>query len=91
MEKREDQSQFLANIVKDKKQELNLPVCILGIAFKPETNLKDGSTALLLIEQLKEMNIEVESFDPYINDEEFYYIIFFIFRNICLFSIKENY
>ena len=71
MEKREDQSQFLANIVKDKKQELNLPVCILGIAFKPETNLKDGSTALLLIEQLKEMNIEVESFDPYINNEEF--------------------
>ena len=71
MKKREDQSQFLANIVKDKKEELNLPICILGTAFKPETNLEDGSTSILLKEQLKRMNIDVETYDPYIDKKDF--------------------
>lgn len=70
MKKREEQSQFLADLVKTKKEELNLPVCILGTAFKSETNLLDGSTALLLKHQLKEAGVEVETYDPNIDEGE---------------------
>ena len=70
MKKREQQSQFLADLIKTKKEELKLPVCILGTAFKAETNLLDGSTAILLETQLKNMEIEVETYDPNINEEE---------------------
>ena len=71
MKKREEQSQFLADLVKSKKEELNMEVCILGIAFKAETNLLDGSTALLLKHQLKEIGIEVDTYDPNIDTKEF--------------------
>ena len=70
MKKREEQSQFLADLINTKKEELKLPVCILGTAFKAETNLLDGSTAILLETQLKNMGIEVETYDPNINEEE---------------------
>jgi len=71
MKKREEQSQFLADLVKSKKEEYNMDVCILGTAFKAETNLLDGSTALLLKHQLKEMGIEVDTYDPNIDTKEF--------------------
>jgi len=71
MKKREEQSQFLADLVKSKKEEYNMDVCILGTAFKAETNLLDGSTALLLKHQLKEMGIEVDTYDPSIDTKEF--------------------
>ena len=71
MKKREEQSQFLADLVKSKKEELNMEVCILGTAFKAETNLLDGSTALLLQHQLKSMGIEVETYDPNIDTKDF--------------------
>ena len=71
MKKREEQSQFLADLVKSKKEELNMEVCILGTAFKAETNLLDGSTALLLKHQLKKMGIEVDTYDPNIDTKEF--------------------
>lgn len=67
MKKREEQSQFLADLIVSKQKELNLPICILGTAFKPETNLIDGSTALLLKHQLNDMGVEVETYDPYID------------------------
>ena len=71
MKKREEQSQFLADLVKTKKEELNLPVCILGTAFKAETNLLDGSTALLLKYQLENIGVEVETYDPHIDKKDF--------------------
>lgn len=68
MKKREEQSQFLADlIIKTRNENNDLPVCILGTAFKPETNLLDGSPALLLKYQLEVANIEVETYDPYID------------------------
>ena len=53
MKKREEQSQFLADLVKSKKEELNMEVCILGTAFKAETNLLDGSTAFIVETSIK--------------------------------------
>lgn len=67
MKKREEQSLFLANLIKEKKELFNLDICILGYAFKQETNLIDGSTAILLKYQLNEMGINVEMYDPYID------------------------
>ncbi len=70
MKKRESQSQFLAQLLKNKKEELNMDICILGYAFKPETNLIDGSAAILLKSQLENMNILVEIYDPHIDNYE---------------------
>lgn len=67
MKKREEQSQFLADLIKKKQEENKLDICILGTAFKPETNLLDGSTALLLKYQLNAMDIDVDTYDPYID------------------------
>ena len=71
MKKREEQSLFLANLIKEKKDLFNLDICILGYAFKPETNLIDGSTAILLKYQLNEMGINVEMYDPHIDMNEY--------------------
>jgi len=71
MKKREAQSLFLANIIKKNIEESGLSVCILGYAFKPETNLVDGSTAILLKYQLNNLNINVDLYDPYIDKYEY--------------------
>lgn len=62
----------LARIVRD----LCLPhypnICILGVAYKPGTNLIAGSHALLVVDMLNvevlqnDHNIEVMQFDPYV-------------------------
>jgi UDPglucose 6-dehydrogenase len=67
IKKREDQSMFLAKLVVRKHLKFNLPICILGKAFKPETNLLDGSPALLLKHQLEEMGYAVENYDPLVD------------------------
>ena len=70
MSKREDQTEFLADLIIKENEEKKLDICILGTAFKPETNLKTGSPAVLLINILKNKGFNVESYDPYINDFE---------------------
>jgi UDPglucose 6-dehydrogenase len=72
MKKREEQSLFLAKIIIENKEKYNLPVVILGYAFKPETNLIDGSTAILLKNQLNSLNIDVEMYDPFIDKNNLY-------------------
>jgi len=67
MKKREKQTEFLANIIIEKHKELGLPVCILGYAFKPDTNLVDGSPAILLKNLLKEHIKSIELYDPHID------------------------
>jgi UDPglucose 6-dehydrogenase len=69
IKKREDQSKFLANLISKKHQETKLPICILGKAFKPETNLLEGSPSLLLKYQLEEMGYNPEIYDPYVDNE----------------------
>jgi len=58
---REDQTEWLANLCMDQ----NLPIVILGKAFKPETNIKTGSPSVLLYNILKDdYNADVKIFDP---------------------------
>jgi UDPglucose 6-dehydrogenase len=65
---REHQTEWLADLC----LEQQLPIVILGKAFKPETNITTGSPAILLFNILKEneKNIEVVNFDPFV-DENF--------------------
>ena len=70
MKKREQQSQFLADLVAKYHTETNLPICLLGTAFKPDTNLEDGSTSLLLKFQLEKMGFTVDTYDPHVDTAE---------------------
>lgn len=70
MRSRERQTEWLANLAIQKASELGLPIVILGKAFKPETNLTVGSPAVLLENLLLSRNVEVSSFDPYIDPPE---------------------
>ena len=64
---REDQTEWLAKIC----MEHNLPIVILGKAFKPETNIQTGSPSLLLYSMLKdEYKADVKIFDPISDGEE---------------------
>lgn len=63
---REDQTAWLAKIIHDTAKEHNLPIVIMGIAFKEQTNLTVGSPALLLIHYLKEWGHNPRVHDPYV-------------------------
>lgn len=87
MKKREKQTEFLADlIIKEFKNAGNKRICILGTAFKPNTNIETGSPAILLKNLLIGKGYEVSSFDPHIStsannlqtwacDENFIYFI----------------
>jgi UDPglucose 6-dehydrogenase len=76
---REKQTDFLANLVEENrryavyspdfsfKEFKNVPVVILGKAFKEQTNLEVGSPAILLKNILAERGIEAEMYDPWID------------------------
>ena len=62
-------SDFLADLVCEQVSESNLPVVIMGEAFKPETNLVVGSPSVLLKNILSERGVESEMYDPQVHPE----------------------
>jgi UDPglucose 6-dehydrogenase len=68
MRAREDQTYWLAKLVEAAHTESGLPVILLGQSYKPETNLVVGSPAVLLGNLLRELGVEHESWDPYIDE-----------------------
>lgn len=68
---RERQTAWLAEITLKEAVKRNLPIVILGKAFKPETNLIVGSPALLLKNFLETKGASIEIFDPVIDDASF--------------------
>lgn len=67
MEARNGQSRYLAHVVRKACDSYDLPLAIMGLTFKPETNLTLDSPSLLLIEHLREMYIQpAYTFDPII-------------------------
>lgn len=77
---REKQTDFLANLVEQNRRYAvyspedfsskgfkDVPVVILGKAFKEQTNLEVGSPAILLKNILAERGIEAEMYDPWID------------------------
>jgi UDPglucose 6-dehydrogenase len=69
MKCREDQTEWLADIIIEKKIKSDLPVIILGKTFKKETNLVTGSPSILLRNILEEKGHRVTMFDPWIDQE----------------------
>lgn len=69
MEAREKQSRELAKIVREYWDTYHLPLAVMGLTFKPETNLTLDSPALLLIEHLLDLYLQpAYTHDPIIND-----------------------
>lgn len=66
---RDQQSRGLARLVAHYARETGLPVAILGMTFKPETNLMDFSAPLLLAEHLQELGIEPRLHDPIVQPD----------------------
>lgn len=67
---REKQTEWLANLAIEKSKECNLPIIILGKCFKKETNLINGSPAILLKNLIEEKINKVKIFDPWIDKNE---------------------
>lgn len=74
MKARERQTDWLANIVAQTVDRTELPVVILGLAYKPDIGLTVGSSSLLLNELLRERGIHAELFDPYVEGHNKYYL-----------------
>lgn len=65
MKVREKQAEWLAGFAKG----VGLPIWILGLAYKPQTSLTDGSSALLLLNILRENHSGIiRTHDPYITN-----------------------
>ena len=67
MAAREKQTEWLASLIVEEQKKSNLPIVILGKAFKPESNLAVGSPSVLLHNILCESHVESEMFDPFID------------------------
>jgi UDPglucose 6-dehydrogenase len=65
MQARENQTQWLADLIAEHAN--GLPVVVLGKAFKPESDLTDGSPALLLASILEERGLEFAHHDRHID------------------------
>jgi UDPglucose 6-dehydrogenase len=62
---REQQTDWLADLM----EQHDLPKAILGYAFKPETNITVGSSAVLLRNLLEERGHDVRMIDPLVTPE----------------------
>jgi UDPglucose 6-dehydrogenase len=66
MQAREDQTEWLAELIIEHAN--GRPIVLVGKAFKPETNLTDGSPALLLASLLHERGIPFEHHDSRVDE-----------------------
>lgn len=67
---REEQTEWLADLIVDEYDHSGLDIIILGKCFKKETNLTVGSPSILLNNLLKEKGCETKMYDPYIDLKE---------------------
>lgn len=69
MDAREQQAKNLARYLKRIQVEKNLPIYILGKAYKPDVDILDGSYSLLLGHYLEEIQAKFYYVDPLTGDE----------------------
>lgn len=67
---REAQTGWLADFAARWHEQTEMSVAVLGLTYKPEVPLTDGSPALLLVSLLEERGISVNVYDPVLNLEE---------------------
>lgn len=68
MQQREYNTEWLAELMWDAMDRTAFPGVVLGRAYKKETNLTVGSCATLLVNLLHEHGVEVEQYDPWVDD-----------------------
>jgi UDPglucose 6-dehydrogenase len=68
MHAREMQAKNMAQYLADLQHVYNLPISILGKAYKPDVDFCDGSYSLLIGSYLKEMDVEFFYVDPLTGD-----------------------
>jgi UDPglucose 6-dehydrogenase len=66
-EAREDQAMWLARMVRDYADSTEMNIVILGKAYKPESNLPNGSPATLVKNLLDRLGRDSLQVDPYID------------------------
>ena len=88
MKCRENQTEWLANLIIKECKSNPRPIYVLGKCFKKETNLVVGSPSKLLDNILKEKGVVCQSYDPYIDKYGFDYPrgIYFIGSNHDIFK-----
>lgn len=69
MHAREMQARNLAKFLKQQQREYNLPIFIMGKAYKPNVDYCDGSYSLLLGHYLDELQAKFFYIDPLTNDK----------------------
>ena len=69
MEAREMQARNLARYLKRLQKDVNLPIFILGKAYKPDVDYEDGSYSLLIGHYLENMQAKYYYIDPLTGDE----------------------
>jgi UDPglucose 6-dehydrogenase len=69
MSAREQQAKNLARYLKKLQTEKNLPIYILGKAYKPDVDFVDGSYSLLIGHYLETMQAKYYYIDPLTGDE----------------------
>tara|TARA_R110002020_G_scaffold61460_3_gene165337 strand:+ start:22 stop:1260 length:1239 start_codon:yes stop_codon:yes gene_type:complete len=67
---RENQTQWLGDLIIENHKSSNLPIIILGKCFKKETNLTVGSPSILLKNILQEKEYKVTMYDPFVDKTE---------------------
>lgn len=67
---REAQTGWLADFAVRWYHQTGMSVVVLGLTYKPEVSLTDGSPALLLVSLLEERGVGVNIYDPLLNREE---------------------
>ena len=68
MNAREIQAKNIAQYLSDVQHVYNIPIFILGKAYKPDVDFCDGSYSLLIGNYLTEMGVEYYYIDPLTND-----------------------
>ena len=67
---RENQTEWLSELIIEEKNKTNLPIVILGKTFKKETNLVVGSPSILLKNLLDEKDVKITMFDPWVDNND---------------------
>lgn len=63
---RDSQTKRQADLIEEHHKSSDLPICLLGWAYKPNTSLTVGSPARLLGTYLMEKKLSFEIYDPYV-------------------------
>jgi UDPglucose 6-dehydrogenase len=69
MSAREQQAKNLARYLKRLQKDVNLPIFIMGKAYKPDVDYEDGSYSLLIGHYLESMQAKYYYIDPLTGDE----------------------